>query len=288
LVCLGDGIRRDEWAWLREQWSLAFAPAPRRTRGATLVWSDAALRNQLNEFLRARTWFSHRLLSSLMELGAPVQSTVRVESLSKAAGPLLVLNPHLFPADELARVFSYRHGPIVAIGRKVLTMPRPESEFEDVYAPEPLWCGVYGTKLPQRPKIEREGDQPPAVDPLTAPEPLGYWDHLSCRRVSQGFLRACSQTVQKTSGAFAMLAEEDAVTLMAQEQADGKLRLAIKNKRDVYARPQIDLARPIQDIEILTSFPSVLIRPQGSKLSVRVPGKGIVVLEITLADRPRQ
>lgn len=33
-------------------------------------------------------------------------------------------------------------------------------------------------------------------------------------------------------------------------------------------------------VEVLTKFPSVDIRPEGSKFSVRVPGRGITVVEV--------
>ncbi len=88
--------------------------------------------------------------------------------------------------------------------------------------------------------------------------------------------------VSAAAGAFKVDSEADSVSLMVQEQPDGALRVAIKNKTHTYARPTIDLLRPIESIDVLTRFPSVLVRPQGSRFTVRVPGKGITVLAVKL------
>jgi len=248
LVCLGDGISRDEWAWLREKWALAFAEPPRRTLGATLVWSDDALRNEIESFIRTRNCFADKLLAELMARGAPIQAVARVGELKNLTGPLVVLNPQLFPPQELAEVRGYRGGPIVAVD----------------------------------PKYEKATDASLPADLATIADPRGYWDSLICRQVSEGFLRGSAAAIRGAAGGFAVLAEEDSVNLMVQEQTDGTLRVAIKNKTHTYARPTVDLRRPIESIEVLTRFPSVLVRPQGSRFTVRVPGKGITVLAVKL------
>jgi len=282
LVCLGDGIDRDEWAWLRRRWELAFARPPRRTLGATLLWSDAAMRSGVDDFIRTRAWLADRLLAHLMARGAPVQCTVRPEGLNAVRGPILVLNPHLLPADELAKVFGYGGGPIVAVGRKADCLPKPPFEFEDAGQLVPAWCGVYGSTARPEVKIEKPDPAEASAGQPDAPDPRGYWDSLPSHRVSEGFLRAAAQAVLKSAGLWTVAAEEDSVTLMVQEETDGTWRVAIKSQKPFYVRPQIDLGRPIQRIDVLTEFPSVLVRPQGTTFSVRVPGRGIVVLSVKL------
>jgi len=144
LVGLGDGLRRHEWQWLRDRWDAFFTSPPQRVLGATLVWSEALVRDQVPDFTRTRTWFAHRLLFHLLRQGAPVQSAVRVAHLDQVDGALLGLNPHLWPKPELERVFAYANGPAILVGRKPAFGPVPDLEFEDVYRPIPLWCGVYG------------------------------------------------------------------------------------------------------------------------------------------------
>lgn len=279
LACLGDGLKRDEWGWLEERWELAFSPVPKRAGGATVVWSDAAFAAQMGDFLKTRTWNTHRLFFHLMIGGATLQSTIDVRSVEKARGALLVPNAHLLPADELARVMDYRGGPIMLVGRKVDTPVKADFEFSDVYPPNEMWCGVYGAK-PAAVEIIKDGDELPLGDLSSLVDPRGYWDMLTYRKVSASFIQACAGTLQQISTPISVVEESDSVALMPVEEANGRIRIAIKNRTRSYARPRIDIGRPIESVEVLTGFPSVNIRPKGSTFSVRVPGRGITVVEV--------
>ena len=280
LACLGDGLKRDEWRWLEERWERAFSSLPLRTCGATVVWSDAAFHAQMGDFLKTRTWNTHHLLFHLMAEGTSAQSTVDVTSLQKARGALLVPNVHLFPADELANVMRYRGGPVVLVGRKVNSLPKADVEFSDVYPPNEMWCGVYGAKPAVLLKMDRDGEEPALGDFMSLTDPKGYWDHLTYRKVSQSFIKACAQTLQRVSTPITVVAESESVALMPVEQESGRIRIAIKNRTPSYARPQIDIGQPIESVEVRSGFPSVAIRPDGSKFSVRVPGHGITVVDV--------
>ena len=282
LVCLGDGMDRHHWSWLREKWGLALSALPRRALGASLVWSDAALRNQVAEFTTARTWTIHRLLFHLMTGGAPVQSTVNVNCLAAASGPLLLLNHHLFPPEELDQALSYRAGPLVVVGPESASLPPPDFRFSDVHPPQELCCSVYRATPTFTPVIETDEAETIPPDIMGVRDLTGYWDHLIFRSVSDSFLRCCTRAILEAAACYTVVEEEDAVTVMIVEQDDGRLRLAIKNKTAVYARPEIDLGTPISSIEVLTEFPSLLITPDGSRFRVRVPGKGITVVDVSL------
>jgi hypothetical protein len=272
-------LSRDEWLWLEQRWQLAFSPPPRRTHGATVVWSDAALRAQMSDFVETRTWNTHRLLFHLMAAGAALQNTVRVEDAPRARGALLVPNAHLFPTDELDRVMEYRGGPIVLVGRKTGQMPTADGEFSDVYPPNEMWCGVYRAS-PGEVAIVDEGEETPLADLKEIIDPRSYWDHLTYRKVSTGFIKACAATLQRVSTPINVVKESDSVAVMPVELCDGRIRIAIKNRKRTYCRPEIDVGRPVESVEVRTSFPSVAIRPKGSTFSVRVPGRGVTVVDV--------
>lgn len=280
LLCLGDGLKRDEWRWLEERWTLAFSPLPQRVLGATVVWSDAAFRAQMDDYLKTRAWDTHRLLSHLMADGAIVQSTIPVNAVAKARGALLVPNAHLLPPDELAAVMDYRGGPVMLIGRKTGALPKAEMEFSDVHPPYEFWCGVYGAKPVASAEISKDATEPPQDDVMSRADPRGYWDHLPYRKVSPGFIKTCAQTLLSISTTITADSANGAVALMPVESADGRIRLAIKNRTASYARPQIDIGRPVRSVEVRGSFPSVAIRPDGSKFSLRVPGRGITIVDV--------
>ncbi|MGC9317477.1 MAG: hypothetical protein ACP5KN_05505 [Armatimonadota bacterium] len=284
LVCLGDGLDDDHWRWLRRRWRLAYSGSPRRVLGATVVWSDALMGAQTEDFTRTRSWTVHRLVFHLMTDGAPVQATVDVEEIEAASGAILVLNHHLLPADELGSVLGYEGGPVILIGRPGDDLPTPGVRFDDRCGPMSLSCLIYGATLDDVPRVEECVAPDLPDDPLAIEEPRGYWDHLAFRAVSDSFLKACAEAITAVSGGCRIVEGAEDVAMMATEQTSGRLRVAIKNKTDFYARPTVDVGRDIAGVDILTEYPSLMVRPQGSTFAVRVPGKGITVVEITLAN----
>jgi len=261
LVCLGDGLRAEAWTWLRERWALAFSDAPRRTLGATLIWSNAAMDAQLEEFVAQRPWTVHRLLFHLLYYGAPVHAVANVRDLAAVQGAILVLNPHLLPAAELEAVLAYRDGPAVLI--------------------DPGCCRVMG-----EPAAIEEASAPLPGDPLTIEEPDGFWDHLEFRPLSEEFLRACVETITRVSGAPRVTEQGESVCLMATETSSGALRLALKNKTPFYARPTVELPGPATAVEVLTPFPSVIETPTPTSLTVCVPPEGVTVVAARPEDQP--
>lgn len=277
LVCLGDGMDRDQWNWLREKWHLAYGELPRRVLGVTLVWSDAAFDRSLEDYLESRGWPLHRLLYELMARGVPVQSAVNIHDLAAASGPLLVLNDHQLPPAELETLRAYSLGPVVMIGRG------KDGLFEDVYPQARLSCRVWGAEVtaPEIPPAPEPEPLPP--DPGDWPEPKHYWDDLVAYPVSAGFLQACADLLLDLCGPPRVVDAAQAVTLMATEQPDGKLRIALKNQTPIYARPTVEIGRSIREVRVLTVFPAVAVCPEGSRFEVRVPGHGVTVVEVTLA-----
>ncbi len=282
LVCLGDGLDPEHWSWLRSRWNLAFSGSPRKVLGATLVWSDQIMRSQVTDFTQTRSWTVHRLLFHLMACGAAVQTTVDISDLEDVAGAILVLNHHLLASDELERVLGYRAGPVILIGSDQEGLPQPGLRFADCCGPRSLVCLVYGAEPGEVPRVEPWEPPPFPEDVGALEEPRGYWEHFAFRPVSPGFLRACADVITTVTGACRVVEEGGGVTVMATEEANGKLRLALKNESPFYVRPRVDVGRTIANVDILTSYPSLLVQPDGSTFAVRVPGKGVTVVEIAL------
>jgi hypothetical protein len=282
LSCLGDGLLPREWEWLRERWELAFGTNPTDLLGATLVWSDAVMHAQVGEFTARRTWFVHRLLFHLMAHGAPVQAAVRVEDLDAVSGSLLVLRGDLMPEAERQALAAYDRGPVVAIGVVAGDCPDASLQFRDLNAPGELTCHVYGWAGGFDPAL---GEAAPEIIP---PDMLGvedqsyYWYHMYARAVSAGFLQSCADVVAQVSGAPRLATDTDTATIMAMTMPDGKLRLALKSKRHYYVKPEVEVGHPIRDVQVVSEFPLVRVRPQGSRFSVRIPPHGLVVLDLQL------
>jgi hypothetical protein len=282
LACLGDGIRHEEWQWLQRRWDLAFGPLPRRQCGATVIWSDAAMDHQIADFTATRTWPTHRILYHLMAAGAPVQAVARSEALAGVQGAILVLNLHLFPEAERQQVLAYRNGPVIVVTRKGDPLPAALLRFDDVYPPHELSCAVWGAKARLETPIAKDGDESIPVDLRLVADTAGFWDHLYQRHVSSGFIDACVDAIAQVTGGFLPGTDRTSNAVLLSELANGRLRLVVKSRVHVYTSPTIDLQRPIRTAKVLTEFPLMPPRLEGSKLTVRVPPNGIVVMEVVL------
>ncbi|NCP32532.1 MAG: hypothetical protein COZ06_20615 [Armatimonadetes bacterium CG_4_10_14_3_um_filter_66_18] len=282
LVCLADGIRAHEWQWLQRWWGLGYGAVPRGIVGATLVWSDAALANQLDDYLTTRRFSTHKLLYELMARGAPVHSVVGVADVAAAKGPLVVLNPHLFPRQELESVLAYEHGSVVLVGDLPEHLPEPALRFADCHEPGNLSCAVYGETSPYEFAIEDETeDIPPDLTDL--PEPPYYFRELYFRKVSDSFLKACAGLLAQVSGQVKISYRADVITVRALDMGPTSLRLLVGNDSHYYAITELDVQRTLKSVRVATAFPGTLPPLSDTRIcNLRVPGKGMVVLDVEL------
>lgn len=277
-----DGLQSHEWRWLREWWDRAFGVAPQHPISATLVWSDRAFERQLDDFIQTRRPTTHKLLYDLMARGAPVHCAADVKDLHAVHAALLVLNPHLFPQDELQAILSYDRGPVVLIGGRAPGLREPDVEFEDCYAPDPLHCAVYGTTHRYRVTIQPAAPEPRPEDLMSVPEPPTFLQELYFRPVSESFLAGCVEVLAGCVGPVKVLQRADVIGVQALQLADNLLRLLVGNDSYYYVITNLDVGRAIHSIEVATDFPASPPAFMGSQLAVKVPGRGMVVLDVTL------
>ncbi len=282
IACLAQDISHEEWSWLQDKWNLGFSMTPQSIMGPTLVWSDNALKNQLGDFIGTRTATTHKILYELMAKGASIYSVVDVSHIENMRGPLLVINPHLFPEEELKQIFAYKNGPVILIGKKMNLSVKPDFQFEDVYSPNQLFCSVHGLKKKFEIKIKGDEKEKIPKDMAGVKDPFFFTQELYFRKISDSFLKGCAQIISASTNGIKVSSGEDSVKVLTMEQEKSKLRLLIGNDSHFYASPEIDMGKDIGNIKNLTEFPEKPIIPDGSKFRVKIPGKGMVVLDIVL------
>ena len=131
--------------------------------------------------------------------------------------------------------------------------------------------------------IEKDGEEELPGDLLDVVDPDSFVNPLTFRKVSGSFVDACASVISTLSGNPSILAGRESVRVLAMELDDGRLRLLVKNDYLYYSRPLLDVGWPIKAIKVLTRFPLTRLEPDGSRFSVKVPGKGAVILDVTLA-----
>ena len=281
MICLANDIRKDEWKWLQNNWTNSFAVMPQSVKGATLVWSEKALENQLEDYVATRTAPVHTILYNLLLKGAPVFASVNIDDIDKVKGPIVVINHHLFPEDELMKISAYTNGVKILIGRKEKLDSGHDFKFEDVHSPNQLLTCVYGSSRKHEVKIGDASREEIPEDLMGVEDPLYYCHDIYSRKISESFLKESAKMISFLSGNVKITNTSEA-TILVVEKEKGKLRLFIGNNKYTYSHPEIDMGSDISSIDAVTEFPYQTIAPEGSRFIVRVPGKGIVVLDVNL------
>lgn len=280
VVCLSDSIRYEEWKWLREKWKLGFSLKPQSIEGITLVWSNAAFENQLEDFVQTRRWSTHKIVHELMSRGVPIRAVTNINYVEKVKGAILVTNQHLLPEDELKRVLEYSNGPVIMIGEKSSVGLSPDFQFGDVYTPNELFCEGYRTGQILDFNIQKEAEESLPLDIKDIRDPDTWLKELYFRKVSENFLQNCVRIISDCTGAPKVVSQSDSIKVASFDIGDSNYRILIENDSFYYVTPKIDMGREIEYITVMTDFPLLTVKPEGSIFSVKVPGRGAVVLEM--------
>ena len=261
VICLGDGITTQEWQWLQKRWDIVYDEIPAELLGATLLWSDAAFNNELDDFIVHRSPTTHRLLYRLMEQNAPVRAAVRIENLPNASGPLLVLNSHLLPDAERVQVLSYANGPIIFLERR-------ERDYR---------CFVHGDETGEvlAPRHDEEYSRSADIEPTT------FLADTPMQVLSDEFLAECAALIHAATGGPQLREGAENVSLQTMRMENGDLKILLKNSGARYARPLLDVGQNIGDIEIMTEFPCTKISTDDPQFFIKIPLRGATMLRIT-------
>lgn len=288
--CLADGIIADEWEWLFERWDLAFETLPKKVLGATLLWSDSMLDEQIKNFPTDRNATVHYLAFKLLEHNAPVQLVARLENLEKADGPFLILNPHLLSQVEKSTALNSGKE-LILIGPDFTGWPEPAFEYSDNGSGIRLYGLKFESALPKIKSEESVATATVPADPWSIEEPLPFRAELLVHPVSPDFFKTCAHIIQKVTNTYAVEYKHPAnlvtppplkIGIMMTELEDGTIRVAVKNRATIYGRPIVDLKRDIESVKVRSSFPVTKIKTEDSKCHLVVPQRGIVVMDVTI------
>ena len=309
MCCLADGISAEEWNWIADRWSLAFEPVPAKVLGAAFVWVDGALDRFLEQYPTTRIPSNQRLTHLLIENNATISLSVNISSIERTDCPLVVLNPHTLSQEEKEKILA--SGKIVvAIGPDFSGWPAANEAFTDHFTEYTQQCRVYGgqsgvTTGQIGPSVTSEFP----ADPLNAEEPLCFQKELLYRPVSDLFLKRCAEVIRRLSGVFSVTSKmasildvvdgeehslppthyvtpgEMKIGTMIRVLSADRHQIAIKNSENKYSYPQLTMLRDIASVEIRSLFPTARIFPKGNKMSLILPPRGIVVVDVTFCPR---
>lgn len=307
MVCLGDGIRGEEWKWLKERFEIGFVEGVQRVLAPTLVWSDAALYHTLPAYIRTRRWTVHRFYYEMAERGARLGAVLRTEHLAQAQGSLFVPNFDLLAEDEKRAVAAYRNGPVVATAAVENFTPahygiQPAVYFEDRFSDYPLCAFAFNVHIENQDAIAAlletdDGTENLQGIPAEAAEHSNVLvETLTFCKVTAGFREACALLL-KAVGCDLFTCNLPTVPM---QLADGRYRLYIANpEMNSYGYANVTAKRPLKQVANISKYPVLPVKfmdsprehigwigkePDGARRSFRAkvaPG-GVTILDITL------
>ncbi|MHB1357554.1 MAG: hypothetical protein ACYCZF_16415 [Anaerolineae bacterium] len=290
--CLADGLSESDWNFIRKNWDIGYTHNAQSVCGATLIWSDARLDQELDAFIRNRRTPTHRLVSELLYAGAPISAVARIEDLQNVTGTILVTNADLLPPEEQRALWAYDRGTIILVGcrEQDLTQQGLQAVVEDnTFGGIKLHVlGICeGLQV-----VHVENDTPYTFDAKRSNEAVGgLWTHpLQFAPISPAFYTACAAYIVNVSRAPVIAAQSVSETgqprqvckYIAIKIAENTYRVFISNDDYYYNHPTLDMGRGIKHVTCLTKYPGYKVDFHQSSFTARIPGRGMEAFEVIL------
>ena len=268
MICLGDGIRGDEWQWLRERFETGFVEGVEKVLAPTLIWSDAAFHNTLPAYIRTRRWTAHKFCYEVAEHGTRCGAVMRSENVAKAQGALFVPNFDLLSEDEKQAVADYKNGPVVCTAAAENFAPADYGICSDIcvvdpFSDYPMCAFTFNTNIENKDAITAlvevdDGTENLQGDPVDAAEHGNVLvETLTFCKVNTGFVEACALLL-KTVGNDLFTCN---LPIVPMQMADGRYRLYITNPAmNSYGFAIVTAGRPIKDVANISTYPVLPVK----------------------------
>ncbi len=262
--CLADGLTKEEWDHVRITWDNGYTKNPVKVHGYTVVWSDKAMYKEVQELCSNKTWHTAKWIAELTSRKVAVNEIAPIENLDKVEGPILVINSYLFDSEELMKINNYDKGNVFFIGLQ------SDKSYE-------LKMSEKGNKSITLARTTLSNPPDSKFDPCGA-----IWTHpLNFRTVDESFVKECvEQLLEYSKDIPHAITTMASCNVMSVETGPDTVRIFVENDEYYYILPWIETNRKIKRIDIITKPKGYPVRVEGSKFKVRVPGRGMDIVEI--------
>jgi hypothetical protein len=312
LVCLGDGLTKDEWSWLRERHETGFAEIPEKVLSPTMIWSDQMVYDFLPDYIETKRWSAHQTIVEFAKRGGQIGAISPIENLANVSGPIFIPNIDLLKTEEIAMIAAYNRGAILCTSLVDRNFKMPGSEA-DLYFEDPqadckmcIWgfhLGDFDYENITATLGEDDGSNDVEGDPREADEDLHFRKNLVYRKVSTGFIQACAKLIRACYDCE--LTTEIENPFLPLRMKDGRIRLLLGNDNRVqYLLSSIKSKRAIKSAVSKSTFPAlpakmldaegriIIPKADGSHRSItpfgciaKIPPGGLTILDVELEEQ---
>ncbi len=237
-------------------------------------------------------------------------------------GPLLVTNPELLPDKELASVLEYDRGPLLFLGkvkdsgtmrelvgscciRATMTngwgevvfavrenkhgmirdgkLGKAQENTQDNIG-KVKYSDLSGTVSADSGPINYRTDDAMSADTGPAFENLGkHWAQpLLFAPACPDFIEKCAEIMTQMSDYPVVVDNDGSCHIEQIFIGPDTMRLLVDNEEYYYKLPVIETGKQIKGIKAITKPEGYPLRPNGSTFRIRVPGRGMDVIEIQI------
>ncbi len=268
MICLGDGIRSDEWKWLSERFEIGLVEGVEKVLAPTLIWSDAALYNTLPAYIQTRRWTLHKFCYEMAQRGTLCGAVMRIEDLADAEGALFVPNCDLLSEAEKLAVAAYSNGAVVCTAAVENFDPAdydisPDIHFVDKFSDYPMCAFAFNTDIEDKDAITALAETDDGTANLTGdPAEVDKHPHVLVEtitfcKVTAGFADACALLLKTV--ASDLFTCNLPIVLMLME--DERYRLYLLNpEMNSYGYATVTARDPIKQVVSISKYPVLPVK----------------------------
>ena len=301
LGCLADGIKPQEWEFIRNLWNTHISDIPVAAGEVTTLHCDDQLLKGLADYTADGMLSAHDMIRNLMEHHVAVEVAAPIEAASALPGVKFLPAAHLVDPAQIEKLISM-NTPLILMGRAAVLekyFPAAEVITDSRIAMTALNCGNAGTL-----HTVAAGEKW-----VESPVKVRFCQYRNRMDVRDEFWTAAAELIHRIAKAdaisrdlpYAELLNNPPASLQQQLIDENTLRITVENRAQ-WRRfsAKLSFTKPLKDVKIITSFP---LRPAGSgsegwnvsgvangdtTFSVPLPPRGVTVLETYFLSRERK
>lgn len=285
MACLADGISPSEWQFIRKRWETSIRTEVLDAGMLTLLWDDAFVYRGGDDYAADRMLSCHAQLYELLKRGVPIQVCARMENdgLESAA---YIPSAHLVDPGKIAAA-ARRKAPLVLSGRQTaLDVFFPEGE---AFCDGRFACVILnGPKKNIRHEFRQGGVLPDDIVGRTFFDTSNIKTFAGIEVTEEFWQCAVSQisaAVSEYRKAAGVLCAEcpdsrGQCTLTSRLPDENTIEAALENLNPWYIRRTLKFSRPIESVEIISTYPLRPLKTTADTVFLPLPPNGMTAVRV--------